>query len=214
MEPFHVRRQAFLDRAAAAKPRAFTVAELFAQEFPLSSEDRLEEISTDTWSPDLFRDAARELLSLGGLKVRLCDQREQMPARTLTTSFKYNDYDNCLDRIAQGERLLVAVVLEGKELIAYGFAIWRQPVPDIDIIDVDLYSRRSVGLSNRVFINHQEFSVGVGHIVVDALATGIHTTIKVDATTSSSRFIFKSLGFVRQPREKNPCLLWLPRKPT
>ena len=103
--------------------------------------------------------------------------------------------------------ITVALVWEEDVLVGYGIALSRSDACEIEIIDVDLYSRRQVGFGDEFQLSGQEFQVGVGHIVVCALLRRCPRPIRVDATNSSSRYIFKSLGFVHDAQSGNPCIL-------
>ena len=118
-------------------------------------------------------------------------------------------YYEVAERAVEGEDLLVATVQEGERVIGYGIAALTNGEWNIEIIDVDAFSRRSTGLQRIVTIGGIEFGVGVGHVVVNALAPALKQPIYVDATGDASRYIFKSLGFVPRPGEQNPCLLQL-----
>ena len=79
---------------------------------------------------------------------------------------------------------------------------------EIEILDVDASSRRSSGLKADLTIEKETFLVGVAHLLVIATLRAFQGELKVDATDPPSRYVFKSLGFVAQPGESNPCLLW------
>jgi hypothetical protein len=119
-------------------------------------------------------------------------------------------YKEIAERAADGEELLVATVQEREHVIGYGIAAVNHTNTEIEIIDVDEFSRRSTGLQRTLLIAGAEFGVGVGHVVVDLLVAALNHPVLVDATSSESRYIFKSLGFTTRPGEQNPCLLHLP----
>lgn len=78
---------------------------------------------------------------------------------------------------------------------------------EIEILDVDTSSRRSSGLKVDLTVQNETFSVGIAHLLVLAIVPTFPGRL-ANATHSTSRFVFKSLGFVARPEESNPCLLW------
>jgi hypothetical protein len=140
-----------------------------------------------------------------------------VPDLAESTYFKYSgphgsgSLAECADRQRDGEPMVIALVWQDDVLIGYGIASVEDGSWTIEIVDVDLYSRRSSGLADPVQVAGQSFHVGVGHVVVDALMQRCSRPIRVDATHSTSRFVFKSLGFVPMKPDGNPCLLELPK---
>ena len=57
-------------------------------------------------------------------------------------------------------------------------------------------------------VSDQQFTVGAAHVIVNALVGELRRPIVTDATNDSSRYVFRSLGFL--PRSgKKPRLLAL-----
>ncbi len=129
--------------------------------------------------------------------------------------FKYSHpgRDGCLQAVAQrirdGEHVVVVLVWEQDVLVGYGIAAEHSDCVEIEIIDVDFYSRRSAEFCDTVELYGETFQVGVGHVVVQKLIEDVARPINVDATTDGSRYIFKSLGFEHDPQTTNPCILKL-----
>ena len=55
---------------------------------------------------------------------------------------------------------------------------------------------RRAGLERTVSVAGGEFTVGIGHAIVDLLLPALQRPIHANANTTSSRYIFKSLGFL------------------
>lgn len=211
MKRFDERRR---DRTAVRlQPlRIITLEELAALPEQPSSEERLARAPTGTGAAQPFRVATRQLLEASRLQPRLCNGTDYPPDLPGDTEYKYEEaYGEAKERMIRGERLLVAVVCEDSRVIGFAIAA-KAPNNEtvVEIIDVDRSSRRSSGLRLSLSVNGTEFTVGVAHILVDLLASHVKGAMKVDATNPPSRYVFKSLGFARQPGEANPCLLWRP----
>lgn len=176
-----------------------------------SSESRLE----NALSPDLianFITATRSFRAENGLTVVLTSSAEEIPRIPDDVCFKYSrphsegDLPVCTQRIKNGEKIAISLVFEEGLLIGYGIAAIRGADTEIEIIDVDCYSRREADLKKTVELDGQLFHVGVGHVIVDTLLQTCPKPVKVNATSSHSRYIFKSLGF-RDAGLGNPCVL-------
>lgn len=70
-------------------------------------------------------------------------------------------------------------------------------------------SFRYAGLRKSLRIEGENFQVGVGHLIVDALLESCNRFVRVDATNPASQYIFKSLGFRHDDLIRNPCILIL-----
>jgi hypothetical protein len=131
--------------------------------------------------------------------------------------FKYSDcgedgeLQDCGPRMERGVNLVIALVYEEGMLIGYGIAVKENEVCEIEIIDVDYYSRRECGLFGVLDISGESFQVGVGHVVVQTLLQECPLPIRVDATNGSSRYIFNAFGFRTDASTSNPCILKLER---
>jgi hypothetical protein len=78
----------------------------------------------------------------------------------------------------------------------------------IEIINVEGFSGRSAGVERTVSVGGREFTVGIGHVLIDLLLTELPIPVYADAKVESSFYICRSLGFVPR-RARNPCLLVL-----
>jgi len=182
----------------------------------ISSEERLSRLPIESWSPQLFRDKTIELIEVGHLEVRLIADVNQLPRLAPETKYRYAhcSYAACHERQIAGERFLVSVTIEGSRVIGYAIAVLSTDASaEIEIVDVDMSSQRSSGLKVEFIKEGERFSVGVAYLLVDAIACGFQGELRVDATGASSRYVFKSLGFVQCPEEPNPCQLWRPARP-
>jgi len=148
-----------------------------------------------------------------GFEVTVTCSAEDIPDIPRDACFKYTrqceegSLPDCTQRIRNGEKVTMALVCEEGSLIGYGIAVTRDAETEIEIIDVDYYSRREADLKKTVQFGGQSFDVGVGHVVVLALMKACPRPFKVDATTPHSRYVFKSLGFLHDDRSGNPCIL-------
>ena len=171
-----------------------------------SSLQRLNALRPASWSPRDFAAGAAVLREEAALRLVIARSPETLPEMSRDTWFRYPSYTELRERWHEGEELVASAVLEGDRLIAYGIAVTSSDETQIEIIDVDTYSRRSAGLQRVLTIGGIPFGVGVAHIVADALVGQLHAPIAVDATSDESRFVFRALGFTRRPKTANPCL--------
>jgi len=176
-----------------------------------SSEKRWEAVASGAAVARIIRAVERFKLN-EDLKVRIVTKTNAVPSIGPDIRFKYGRgcsslLQECSDRMKKGEKLTVAVVEEDGLVIGYGYAKRRTDETEIEIIDVDGASRRSAGLAGAVKISRQEFTVGIGHLLVIALLANGRGPFFTDATHDSSRYIFKSLGFEQERSESNPCIL-------
>lgn len=163
---------------------------------------------------DVIAEAAERFASDKGLSVSIFSNPEDVPRLSDETCFKYSrgvggTLGDCRERIAAGEDLTIASVREDDMVIAYGIAIRKESVTEVEILDVDLYSRRSSGLSVTHQFSGEEFHIGVGHVALKALLEVCERPLTVDATQSSSRYVFKCFGFRQKEGQSNPCILVL-----
>ncbi|MHB0958768.1 MAG: hypothetical protein ACYC0X_15515 [Pirellulaceae bacterium] len=191
-----------------------SLAEMMAA-FPPSpsSETRLECLVTLELLNQIAA-ATRSFAADKGLDVRVSRNLKDIPRLSEETCFKYSHgvggtLGHCRERIAAGEHLTIASVREDDMVIAYGIATRKEDVTEVDILDVDLYSRRSSGLSVTHHFSGEEFQIGVGHVALMALLEVCERPLTVDATHSSSRYIFKCFGFRQKEGQLNPCILVL-----
>jgi hypothetical protein len=102
-----------------------------------SSEARLEALPLGSWRSQLFVAAARHL-GMDGFALILLQRDDALPPLGPDVHFKYaHAYAEVPDRIAEGEDLLVAIVMEGDRVVAHGIAAKRQAESEIEIIDFD-----------------------------------------------------------------------------
>jgi hypothetical protein len=205
-----LRKRAATDRPGEIKWEVISFAELSSGEG--CSEDRFERLG----SPDavqLVIAATLRFREKEGLLVTLAKKPSDIP-ECHDAWFKYSPRGGgslraCSGRLASGEELVVVLVWEEGEVIGYGIAATKRRWSEVEIIDVDRFSRREAGLAGEVSIGTETFQIGVGHVVVKALSDNCRHPVRVDATHSSSRYVFKSLGFRHDGRSANPCLLEL-----
>ena len=177
-----------------------------------SSEMRFDELVSPQVIKSVFQ-ATQDFQSKENLQVRITKQSTEVPKIPLDLCFKYSQpwgtgsLQSCSKRMENGEDLTVALVYEEDPLIGYAIAAIKNGECVIEIIDVDHYSRREAGLVYTLQISGQSFQIGVGHLLVYSLLQECPRPIHVDATQSSSRYIFKSLGFVHDELLANPCIL-------
>lgn len=112
-----------------------------------------------------------------------------------------------------GADLTISLVEEEGQVIGYGIGRRTESGTEVTILDVDGDSRRHAGLAKKFSGTGETFQVGVGHIALLVLLKACSGPFYTDATTSASRYIFKSLGFTSTDPGGNPCLLNLPGFP-
>lgn len=198
-------------RGRAMGLEAISLSELMKKAFPPTSEQRLEALAKGSWTPQEFVTATRAFVEHSGLTLVVARSAPELVGDWGAMRFSYRQLDGCRARLEAGDLLLVALVVEAGNVIGYGYAEVDDARAHIDVIEVEAYSTRSCGLGATLAVGGQPFSVGVGHAIVDSLVQALETTLTADAKNGASRYIFKSLGFLRQPDQENPCLLWLKR---
>jgi hypothetical protein len=141
-----------------------------------------------------------------GLELSEISRTDEIPSMPHDKWFKYlklleeSELYSYLKRNLHGENNIAVLVCEEGLLIAYGIAERREAGSFIKIIDVDRYSSRSADFKEAVEISGQNFEVGVGHVLALALIGACPKPIRVQATDSSSKYIFYSLGFLRDDK--------------
>jgi hypothetical protein len=213
----NLRKQALIKKSEAYIPEPIDIFSEEAIRRAFEEEERSSEHRFDLLaSPAVvqtFSKATRDFKSRRGLEVTVTKRPEEIPDIPRITCFKYSrpgdgaSLKACSDRIKHGEDLTVVFVWEEGLLVGYGIAASKNDECEIEIIDVDYYSRRQAGLADTLRLSDQSFQVGVGHVVVYALLNECPRPIHVDATNSSSRYIFKSLGFAHNDKSSNMCIL-------
>jgi hypothetical protein len=211
-ESYEQRRARIIKRGfedGSPGPIFMSAADYLAQEDPPTSEELLAELAPNDWSPAAFVDSARELLREHGLSGRVYVAGEQPPTLQRDPHFKYwPQYSEGAERAAAGEKIIISAVTENDRVIGFGIAVRGDSDSNIEIVNVEGFSGRSSGLERKLSTCEQEFTVGIGHAVVDLLLPALCRPIHADATNASSRYILKSLGFV-STGDSNPCLLVL-----
>ena len=179
----------------------------------VSSEERLEALSPESWSPQLFARKAIELQEIVKLEVQVVSDASQLPelgelAAGREFRYDYCSYADCLRRQQEGWRFLVSLALKEGQVVGYAIAaLQANDSAEIEIIDIAESYQRSSGLTVDLIVQNETFSVGVAHVLVVALLRTFHGELRVNATSDSSRYVFKSLGFVGLPGGSNPCVL-------
>lgn len=213
----NLRKQVFIKQSKGYVPkivRLFSAEEIrrVFEEEERSSEHRFDLIASPV-AIQTISQATRDFKSRRGLEVTVTKKSEEIPDIHRSTCFKYSttsDYSSlkeCSARIKNGENITVVLVREEGLLVGYGIAVTKDDECEIEIIDVDIYSRREAGLADTIQLSDQSFQVGVGHVVVNTLIKSCSQSIIVDATNNNSRYIFKSLGFTHDNKSNNPCIL-------
>ena len=114
-----------------------------AQKVPPSSEQLLDALAPEDWSPAAFVESARELLREEGLSGRLCQPGDQLPALQSDAPFKYwPQYLEESERADAGEDLVIVTVTEDDRVIGFGVAKREADQSEIEIINVDDFSGR------------------------------------------------------------------------
>jgi len=212
-----MRRQALIKKSKPSvsegiNPSSEEAIRLAFEDEENSSEVRFDQISSPE-AVETISKATKDFQLKHQLRVTVTKQTEELPDIPPDTGFKYShpgEYGalgSCRIRIGKGENIIVALVWEDDFLIGYGIAAIVNGKCEIEIIDVDSFSRRNAGLADVIQISEQSFQVGVGHVVVDALLKKCPSPIYVDATHDSSQYVFKSLGFFNDIDSTNPCIL-------
>ncbi len=186
-----------------------TLQELMASPRKVTSEERWHSLSVEKQSHSAFVDKALDLKHLANLETKLASHGDQVPKLDKKTWFKYeSEFDRYRKQLSKKKDLLISLVMEEGRIIGFAIALLKKDGSAIiKILDVDADSRRSSGVAVDLQIEETQFSIGVGHLAIQILTSHLRGTITVDATSSASRFLFKSLGFVHVEGDPNPCHL-------
>lgn len=177
--------------------------------------ERQFEALKDAGAVAMISSAVGDFCRQRGFDVEVSEDPAKVPGIRSGFRFKYSspgsgELQEQIKRMGQGKNAAIAWVSEEGAVIGYGIALLSKTETNIKIIDVAPCSRREVGLSHEIVLAGETFSVGVGHVVVHALLQHCRCPFRTDATSASSRFIFKSLGFVpASGSNDNLCLLEL-----
>lgn len=143
------------------------------------------------------------------LEIEIVDQGDDL-SLSQKAIFDYREaFSDAIDRMNSGEPVILTVVKQNSQVIGYGIALNNktETETEIEVIDVDVQFRRSNKFCKLVIIDDEEFSVGVAHLIVLKFLSSCSYPFRVDSTHSSSRYIFKSLGFKHDDATSNPCIL-------
>jgi hypothetical protein len=214
-----IRKQELINKSKGSSFGAIDISsvEIISQiieEEENSSENRFYLIASPE-AVQTFSKATLEFQSKHRLKVIVTKLAKEIPDIPQNTRFKYSHtggrgtLNACSTRIEEGKDLTITLAWKDDLLIGYGIATTDNGECEIEIIDVDSFSRRRAGLAEMLQISGQSFQIGVGHVVVNSLLGKCSRPIHVDATQSSSRYIFKSLGFIHDSKSSKPFILKL-----
>jgi hypothetical protein len=185
----------------------FTAYDLLTANFGESSEDRFEKLNDLSRAVSVIEHKALEFQLNNNLEIEIVVQSEHLslPQKAI---FDYREsFSDAIDRMSSGEPVILAVVKQNSQVIGYGVALNNKNRTEIEVIDVDIQFRRSNKFCELVVIDGEEFSVGVAHLIVLKFLSSCSYPFQVDSTHSSSRYIFKSLGFKHDDAASNPCIL-------
>jgi hypothetical protein len=173
------------------------------------TEHRFDALSDKVSSIKAVAQKSEELRSKLSLNIATLTDSDEFPKLPTDTHFKYDDQLPSFYRaLLIGEHVTISVVRRSSRVVAFGIAeVPKNDSVSIELINVAFDSRRKAGVSELLQLEGQEFNIGIGHVLVLHLINELDSKrICTDATTSPSRYIFKSLGF-RPYSEDNPCLL-------
>ncbi|MBI4825298.1 MAG: hypothetical protein HY807_02610 [Nitrospirae bacterium] len=214
----HLRKQALIKKTETFIPEPTDIFSEEAirhafEEKERSSEHRFDLLASPVAVQTVFK-ATQDFKSRRSLEVTATKRPEEIPDIPQGTRFQfsrlcghYGSLKASSNRIKNREDLIVVLVWEEGLLVGYGIAASKNDECEIEIVDVDYYSRRKADLVDTLQLSDQSFQVGVGHVVVNALIKECPRPIHVDATNSSARYIFKSLGFVNEDKSSNLFIL-------
>jgi len=181
------------------------------------SENRFERLRDRRAAVATIRHATDRFAAAHGFAVTTAAEPSAIRFPLRNTCFKYTRQEsgslaNAQYRMEKGEPVMVSLVHEDNGLIAYTITDLNedQTEGEVKILDVDLYSRREAGLSATVTIEGKEFQVGAAHVALKSLLDTLNVPLVSDVTSPSSRYVFKSLGFVHDNTQSNPCILQKP----
>ena len=174
-----------------------------------SSELRFDSLPDRECAVEAIVVATRKFAQSSGVVVCVPGKGDSIPDLTRCERFRYADqYGPFADALRQGEEVTIATVLKAGEVVAFGFAeVPSEDGVEIMTIDVAIESRRSSGEKATIEINGESFEIGIGHVLVLALIESLGAdAVTTNATTSSARYLFTSLGLISTD-EENSCLL-------
>src|SRR5687768_832072 len=104
------------NRTTAVVPelKFMTLSDMLQKPIPLSSEERLADLRSDSWKPSDFVAACKALQDEAGLSVRIVeDGRVPNPGPDVIYKYVNSAYIDVPHRVAEGEAVVLAVVAEG-----------------------------------------------------------------------------------------------------
>lgn len=189
------------------------IVDLLKKEFPPSSLERLRALPPNSWSPALFHKRASDLGEERGLQVLFYPAAGKIPM-TGATGFAGCHWLASFRSGEIGENEFLAAV-ELPDIGTVGFAACTYgSITTIEWLEVADDYTVSAGYRQQLQVSGETFSVGMGHLIAKRVTDHLSTPIRVDASTSRSEFIFRSLGFVDMTlaeKAESGCFLILRR---
>lgn len=173
-----------------------------------SSEARFLKVLDPKEAAKVFAKEALALEKDFGLETIIATDKNAVPVFDDDIRFEYiiavEDFKSRLD---DGGEAVAVFISEESKVIAFGTASKNDQETEIEVIEVEINSSRRAGLSKEIEIENLQFTIGVAHLVLLKLLEYCRSSIWSDATNESSRYVFKSLGFVPDEGNANPCIL-------
>ncbi len=175
------------------------------------SEKRFERLKCQIQGIFAVSSAIRDFELENVLEIEVYRYPKDIPDILIHGDFTYYDNRRLRDVVPLAEDVVVVLVKEKGLLIGYGFASRDENGEMVvDVIDVDLYSRRMSGLLKRIMLEEKKFEIGVGHVIVQRLIDNCDRPIYADVVDESSSYVLKSLGFLYTNKFSiNYCILKL-----
>ena len=128
------------------------------------SEKRVERLKCQSHGVFAVSSATSDFELENGLEVEVLRHQKDIPDIQIIANFKYTIH-SIYDVLPMVKDVDVVLVREKRLLIGYGFASSdKNGEMKVDIIDVDLYSRRESGFLKRIMLEGKGFEIGVGHV--------------------------------------------------
>ncbi len=183
-----------------------TAYDILTMEVPEPSEHKFERLSNSQQAVSLIIETTRQFQTEKGLTVEIINGGAS--SKPLTRRyFTYHAFESAVERINLGEAVTLIAVENMESIIGYAIVSKDGDESNIDIIDVDDRFKRSKDFAKSLQVDELNFSVGVGQLLVLAALSHCPAPFRVDATHSTSRYVFKSLGFRADETVDNPCIL-------
>lgn len=214
------RREARSSGKLLSEPFKWMTDEAFATATMKASENRFGRLKNQIAAVNQIRLVTNQLKDTSGLIVATTQDPTIIPCPLKYGNFKYSwseqegEFIDAIDRQDCGESVTISYAIEedaeslGATLLGYAIASKEDgKTTFIEILDVDVCSRRSAGLLLETKIERQKFQIGIGQVLIKGILDHCHGPYETDATNPESRYIFKSLGFLHDDSESNPCIL-------